>query len=280
MLYIPILIPLSACSHHSNHSFHLGSRGSENESVSGNPNTFNTIPQWWAHLRSREADSSARSALRAGTRTGLSYSYPTLKSSCTRYLTFWYTYTCPTRYPNSMSMSMLSRWCRAFPALTDTRLSLTVPIQVFSKKKGLWVVPQKRELIYSCSLAPLSLAEAALCIKQCTLWNWSTPRMPSSSHTAGTATQTQTQNHSSCRSCALKSNPPQWASHPQKSLPDMLLSLFQAISTPSGHRRGETSASFSLLIISPLFYALVSISIAAVTSHPACSMKSLKWWLT
>lgn len=62
-LYRAIFTPLSACSHHSNHSFHLGSRGSENQSVSGNPNMSNTIPQWRAHLRSREADttSSARS---------------------------------------------------------------------------------------------------------------------------------------------------------------------------------------------------------------------------
>lgn len=34
-------------------------------SKSGNPNIFNNIPQWWAHLRSQEADtiSSAKSEL-------------------------------------------------------------------------------------------------------------------------------------------------------------------------------------------------------------------------
>lgn len=89
-LYSSIFTPLRACSHHSNHSFHLGSRGSENDSVSGNPNIFNTIPQWWAHLRAQEADttssgSSELSKPEGCDKTGLSHSYPTLKSTCTRY---------------------------------------------------------------------------------------------------------------------------------------------------------------------------------------------------
>lgn len=78
----------------------------------------------------------------------------------------------------------------------------------------------------------------------------------------------------------FKVSPPhseQRASHPQKSLPDMLLNLFQAINTPSSHHRGETGPLFLLLIIFPLFCALVSISITTITSRGACSMKSVKW---
>lgn len=80
--------------------------------------------------------------------------------------------------------------------------------------------------------------------------------MPSSSRAAGTATQTQTRVSFQLKLLCFKVSPPhsqQRASHPQKSLPDMLFTHFQAINTPSSHLRAETGSLFLLLFIFPLF---------------------------
>ena len=106
MLYISIIHSSkhSSISLKTLHPFYLGSRGSENESVSGNSNIFNNIPQWWAHLRSQEADatSSARSELskpegcdKEDRINHILVSLPSPAALGT--LSFCYTYTCPTR---------------------------------------------------------------------------------------------------------------------------------------------------------------------------------------
>lgn len=262
MLYISLFTPLSACSHHSNHSFHLGSRGSENESVSGNPNMFNTIPQWWAHLRSRQADTTnpARRELSKPEGWDKNRIIIFLPHSEVQLPFHFGTPTpvslgllpCPQDTPH-----LFSRWCRAFPALKDTRFSLTVPIKAFSKKGALSPISEEGTNLF---LQPCSFGTA----RRSTLYKAGLPSAPSETRAHWGCLHLPTQlelllkhkqNPSRLQILCFKVSPPQSeqrASHPQKSLPDMLLSPFEAISTPSSHHRGETGPLFLLLVISPL----------------------------
>lgn len=99
----------------------------------------NSIPQWWAHLRSWEADtaSSARSELSKPEGWGKNRIIIFLPHSQVQVPFHFGT---PTLVPLGLlphswdTLHLLSSWCRAVPALRETRFPLTVPIKLFSKK--------------------------------------------------------------------------------------------------------------------------------------------------